>query len=65
MMWYDEHRSLDAVMTATEIEETYVLSTGTVRQYLKNHADDWDFVCRKSGATWLIPRSEAERIWKK
>jgi hypothetical protein len=62
--YYEKH-ALESIMTATEVEQTFGLAEGTVRQYLKNHANDWDFHCRKSGATWLIPRSEAKRIWGK
>jgi len=52
---------LTQVMTVREIEEEFNLSSGTVRQYLKAHSDT--IICRKSGATWFIARSEAERIW--
>lgn len=62
---YDPKSNLSETMTATEIETEFGLSTGTVRQYLKNHGDEMRErgVARKSSATWLIQRAEAERIW--
>lgn len=59
----DEPTTIDkilyAVMTAGEIEDTYGLQPGTVRQALgRGHLQG-----RKSGDIWLISRLAAEERW--
>ena len=57
---------IDMVMAPAEIERKYGLSEGTVRQYLSRHGHYMmgaRTARQPDGRTWLILRSEAERIW--
>ncbi len=51
----------NAEITVAELAEAYSLSTPTIRIAIKN---GW-IPARKSGATWLIRRSDAEARWGK
>jgi len=48
--------SLDEVLTATEAEQLWGLSVGTVRAACGRGV----IVCRKSGGTWLVTRQTME-----
>jgi hypothetical protein len=57
---------IEQVMTPAEIESTFDLSAGTVRQYLRTHSDKMVAAkeARKAdGRTWLITKEAANRIW--
>lgn len=57
--WVVEAPELNAVMTAGEIEDTYGLGTGTVRQAINRR----QIIARKSGDIWLVRRTDAETKW--
>ena len=50
---------LDQIITAAEAESEFCLKPGTVRAYLVRHPE----LARKAGNTWLMLRSDAQRIW--
>lgn len=52
---------LESVMTASEVADTYDIANATVRQTIARGA----IRARKSGSTWLILRSDAERFWNR
>jgi hypothetical protein len=59
---------LSQVTTPAKIEADYNLSAGTVRQYLKRHAEDMikrNVLVKIDNRTWLMLKSEAETIWGK
>lgn len=51
---------LDDVLTASEVAERYGISTQRVRLVCGLE----EIPCRKSGATWLISKEDADRKWK-
>lgn len=54
-------------MTPSQIEAEFNLSSGTVRQYLKNHSEELTAnkeAWKADSRTWLLLRTTAERIWK-
>lgn len=58
---YAEDWMLEQVMTTQEIAEEYGIADATVRQTINRDA----IRARKSGSTWLILRSDAERFWNR
>ena len=58
---WQEADVLNAVMTVTEIAQTYHLDPGVIR---KTCLEGW-IPARKSGSAWLIRRHDAEERWGK
>ena len=53
------------IMTANDIATEFGITKDAIRQYIKTNKEDMSEreVIRKSGGTWLVLRTEAERIW--
>jgi hypothetical protein len=60
--------TINGVTTPAEIEKTYGLGAGTVRQYIKNNRERMiaDNVLRRADRrTWLLDRKFAQKKWGK
>ena len=61
-----EQNPLNLVTTPSEIEKTYNLSAGTVRQYFKRHAKsliERGELRKVDNRTWLMLKATAHEIW--